>query len=427
MRALLPDPPRGTSECPLEREAPKRRDWWLVDTTLRDGEQAAGVVFSIQQRLEIALSLAEAGIPEIEFGTPAMGEDELTAMRTTAGLRLGCRLTAWCRATDSDLEAARRSGATAVHLSVPASALHRKVLGKDEGWVLAQLSRLVPRARDSFGYVSVGAQDASRADLPQLERLSQHVADLGAQRLRLADTVGLWTPLVVAKTFAHLRETVPDLDLGVHTHDDLGMATANAVAALQSGANSADVTVLGLGERAGNAALEEVAMAAIAARCGSESARTGVLPKRLPELCAFVSQAARLPIWRQKAIVGEGVFRQESGIHVKAMLRDPSAYEPFRPALLGLARPAFSIGRHSGYAAIAHALQARGMRVDPHDRDALVRRLRRRAMALGRALTPQELDDLAADLQHQTAPVLRQRRVVCSPERSLAQVVPPRA
>ena len=388
------------SESPEQAEPTgyRRSTPWLVDTTLRDGEQAAGVVFSKQAKLEIALCLAEAGVPEIEIGTPAAGDAEVDFMRVAASLRLGCRLTAWCRACDRDLQAAVRSGASAVHFSVPSSSLHLAVLGKSENWVLDSLSRLVPKAQESFDYVSIGAQDASRAQLNFLEKLGRHAEDLGAQRLRLADTVGLWTPLAVARVFEHLAARLPSLELGVHTHNDLGMATANAITALQSGATCADATVLGLGERAGNAALEELLMATVVGEHPtSYLARSpSIAPHRICELCDFVAQAAGLPISRQKAIVGENAFRHESGIHIQAMLRDARSYEPFCPSKVGRTRPPFTIGKHSGKTALIGAMRERGVEVETSRAAAMLQEVRMHAMREGRALSARELDQLAS-------------------------------
>ena len=222
---------------------------WLTDTTLRDGEQAPGVVFTRGQKLALAEALAEAGIPEIEVGTPAMGEDECRTIREAAGLGLPCSLTAWCRAREDDIEAAARCGVEAVHLSLPASPLLCRALEKSMGWVLDRVAALVPFARDQFGFVSVGAQDASRADPGFLTELALAVRDAGGDRLRLADTVGVWNPLQAGDAFVRLGGAVPGLWLAFHGHNDLGMATANSVAALDAGARSVDVTVNGLGER----------------------------------------------------------------------------------------------------------------------------------------------------------------------------------
>ncbi|MFI5380661.1 MAG: homocitrate synthase [Tepidisphaerales bacterium] len=370
----------------------------LIDTTLRDGAQSPGVVFTRQQRLAIAGALADAGIDEIEAGSPAMGEDECNAIRDVVRLRLACRVTAWCRAREEDIDSAATMGVPAVHLSFPISAILLRALRKCESWLLDELERLVPIVRRRFEFVSIGVQDAARADRQLLLRFARRAADLGVHRLRLADSVGVWHPQAVRRVFRCVHRAAPGLQLGAHMHEDLGMATANSLSALQSGASSADVTVLGIGERAGNAPLEQLAIAA-----GFSGLRCRVRPERLGGLCRLVATAARRPIPPNQPIVGQAIFDHESGIHVQAILRDPRSYEPFAPETVGRTGRRLLVGRHSGAASLHHALVQLGIDTDETTIRELLPHVRRLAESKRGPLTPTELRDLFHSLTRESA------------------------
>ena len=355
---------------------PKRMDITIGDTTLRDGEQTAGVVFSRDEKTRIARLLDEIGVGELECGIPAMGKDEQASVKALVDLGLNARLITWNRAMIADIRSSIDSGVSAVDISISVSDFHIKnKLRQDRPWVKEQLKHALGYAKKHQLYVCVGAEDASRADLGFLAELMATALDLGADRFRFCDTLGILDPFTTYEKVKFLTDRV-DLDLEVHAHNDLGMATANTLAGVRAGAKFVSTTVNGLGERAGNAALEEVVMA-LKYACGMKlTIDTG----RLFELSKMVEKASSRPVPEWKAVVGEKVFSHESGLHADGVLKHPGNYEGYDPSEVGLRRHLI-IGKHSGRHALQHRLHSMDIKLRKRESEALLDRVRSASQA----------------------------------------------
>ena len=367
----------------------------IVDTTLRDGEQTAGVAFANHEKVTIAQTLSDMGIDQLEVGIPTMGGDEKATIKAICKRDLKASIMAWNRAVISDIEQSIDCGVDAVAISLSVSDIHiQHKLKKSREWVLENMYNAVTYAKKNGLYISVNGEDASRADINFLIEFINLAKEAGADRFRYCDTVGVMEPFTLRDTIEKIYK-VTNFDIEMHTHNDFGMATANAIAGIVGGANHIGVTVNGLGERAGNAALEEVIMA-LKFVYGYE---TNIDTTRFREISKYVSQASgrELPIW--KAIVGTNMFRHESGIHADGALKDPKNYEAFDPSEVGLERQ-IVIGKHSGKAAIINKFREYEIELSNEDADSMLELVRQTSVRIKRNLFDKELVEIYKDLKN---------------------------
>ncbi|NPV29024.1 MAG: homocitrate synthase [Firmicutes bacterium] len=358
----------------------------IVDTTLRDGEQTAGVVFSNHEKIRIAKMLDDIGVDQIEAGIPVMGGHEKEAIKEICQLGLRASIMGWNRAVIKDIEASLECGVDAVAISISTSDIHiEHKLRSTRQKVLESMVRATEFAKQHGVYISVNAEDASRSDPEFLLEFAQAAKEAGADRLRFCDTVGILDPFTTYERVKNLIEKV-GIDIEMHTHNDFGMATANALAGVRAGATWVGVTVIGLGERAGNAALEEVVMALKYLQGIDLNFKTA----KFRELAEYVSLASKreLPAW--KPIVGSNMFAHESGIHADGALKNPRTYEVFCPEEVGLERQ-IVIGKHSGTNAIKAKFEEYGIGLTEEEANDILARVRKAAVELKRPLFDKEL------------------------------------
>jgi len=327
----------------------------ICDVTLRDGEQTPGVAFSCKEKAEIAGMLDTIGIEVIETGFPSVSENEKLCVKTIANLGLDARICCLARAKESDLNDAIDADVDMVSIFIPTSDIHMRIKFKNRtrDQVLDSTLPLIDYAHDHGLQVRFAAEDASRTDPAFLRQVYSRAAEHGADLLSFADTVGCLTPLQMYRIMRELVSSV-DRPFCAHCHNDMGCAVANTITAAEAGAYQLHTTVNGIGERSGNAALEEVL---IALRMNGGVDR--YVLSHLVNLSRKVEEYSGIRLPRNKPVVGELAFSHESGIHIAAILEDPHTYEIFPPDLVGGERR-FILGKHTGKKALEHVVASLG-------------------------------------------------------------------
>lgn len=350
----------------------------IFDTTLRDGEQSPGFSMSRAQKLRMAHALAELGVDIIEAGFPIASEGDFDSVRAIAAEVREARICGLARAQIKDVESAARALEPAaharIHIFLATSPLHREhKLGMSRQQVVDTATTAIRRARELCDDVEFSAEDAIRTEPDYLAEVFGAAIEAGARTLNTPDTVGYTTPAEMRERIAYLRAHVRGVEqvvLSVHCHDDLGMSVANSLAAIEAGAGQAECTMLGIGERAGNASLEEIVMA-LHTRRDRFRASTGIRTERLQPTARLLANLVGATIPRNKAIVGDNAFAHESGIHQHGVLKHRATYEIMRPEDVGCARSSLVLGKHSGRHALRDRLKTLGYQLGDSELDEL--------------------------------------------------------
>jgi 2-isopropylmalate synthase len=358
--------------------APEHDRVTIFDTTLRDGEQSPGASMNTEQKLQVARALRELGVDVIEAGFAAASPGDFQAIQAICREVEGPVIASLCRAHRGDImaswEALKDAPRKRCHVVLATSPIHREYklkLAKEE--ILKASVEGVKLAREKFEDVEYSAEDSSRTELEYLAEVIERVIEAGARTVNIPDTVGYALPVTYGETIAYLKKHVRGIDqtvISVHCHNDLGLAVANSLAGVTAGARQVECTINGIGERAGNASLEEIVMA-IWMRPDVMRVRTGVRTERLYPTSRLVSQLTGLHVQRNKAIVGQNAFAHESGIHQHGMLSHRETYEIMRPEAVGHAKSQLVLGKHSGRHALKERLGALGYQLTDAQIDAV--------------------------------------------------------
>ncbi|ENN96317.1 trans-homoaconitate synthase [Methanocaldococcus villosus KIN24-T80] len=348
------------------------KDIIIYDTTLRDGEQTPGVCFTKDQKLEIAIKLDELGVDQIEAGFPRVSEKEKEAVKAIANQGLKADILALCRTRKEDIDAAIDCDVDGIITFVATSPLHLKYKfgGKSLDEIIKMATEAIEYAKDHGLFVAFSAEDGTRTRIEDLIKIHKKAEEYKADRVHIADTTGSSTPQAMYFMVNMLKKYL-NIDIGVHCHNDFGFAVINSIYGLMAGAKAVSTTVNGIGERAGNTALEELIMSLIVLY----DVKLDLNLEVLPELCRLVEKYSGISLPKNKPIIGELVFSHESGIHVDAVINNPLTYEPFLPEKIGLKRNII-LGKHSGRRAVEYKLKLMGINATEEQICEIVKRVK---------------------------------------------------
>lgn len=347
-----------------------KRNILIFDTTLRDGEQSPGCSMNHQEKLEVAQALVDLGVDIIEAGFPIASPGDFEAVRDIAANFRNASICGLARCADADIdrawEALKQGENPRIHVFLATSAIHREFkLKMTREEIIKRAVAGVQRAVNLCDNVEFSPEDAARTERDFLCEVVEATIDAGATTVNIPDTVGYATPAQMGEVIGELYNRVPNIDkavISIHCHNDLGLAVANSLAAVQNGAGQIECTINGIGERAGNCSLEEIVMA-IRTRADFYHCETGIHTPRLVPTSRLVSNVTGMQVQRNKAIVGKNAFAHEAGIHQDGMLKERSTYEIMEPADVGFANTDLVLGKHSGRAALADRAKELGYRL----------------------------------------------------------------
>ncbi len=368
----------------------------INDTTLRDGEQTAGVIFSYNEKIIIAKMLDEIGVNEIEAGIPIMGGEEKDAVKTINSSGLNAKVISWNRANIDDVKTSLDIGMRYIHISIPISDIHMQYkINKDFDYVkktLINICRILVKEQVIF---SVGGEDSSRAEKDNLYEIINIAEGEGAYKYRYSDTVGILNPLEIYKNIKLIKSKFKQIAIEIHAHNDLGMATGNSVAALEAGADFVSGSIAGIGERTGNCALEEV----IAYFKFIEKREINFDFKKIKKLAEIIAKITKRPIPVNKPILGRNIFHHEAGIHTDGIIKNPINYEPYQPEEVGLKRKLLA-GKHSGTSIIKFKLKKMGIAITETEAKEILSAVRQKSIDIKRNLNDKEIMDIYFNIKH---------------------------